>query len=227
MVGCNNEVSMKWNQLFVSFLSFAPVTAAFSQDISWEKVKIFGGGHGERCNDSNSAFVPTGPEASFLLSTFGINMPKSRGMKLDPQSRNSSCNLEAAITIPQGYYMKTLTQKLSLSVLKDIGATGGISTNGFVFQNQIPVNQINVFLKPEEVYRPENSVIERTNVQIFSPEVKSIMCAQSAFGPLRTVFKLQLLTTGNRLFTNQGFLLNVGNQDVVFGLSPSIVPCSE
>lgn len=206
---------------------FLSTSAALGQNVTWEKVKVVGGGDGERCNQANVIFVPTGQEANFTLSTFGISMPRKNQIFGGRLSWSASCNLTATVVIPQGFYMRTLTQDLSGSVLKDYGAAGALSSNGFLFQSQVPLNQINIVLKPDEVYDSSNGFIEKRNTQIFDLTTVKAQCALTRNQPLRTEFKFQLLAAGARPVQLVNFLMNIASQDVFFRLDSSLGSCAE
>lgn len=205
--------------------------AALAQEVVFENVRAIGGGDGERCRldprtgEGNVQYVDNGSQISFIFQTFGINLPRSRTPLSGRLAWSASCNVEADITIPQGYAVRTLAQSLVGGILKDPGTVGGISTNAFLFQEQIPLNQINMLFKPEE--KIFNALITRDNTQIFLPSQVAIMCAASAAGPVRTKFKFQMLAAGTKPLPFLNFVANIDGSDVVYDLQPSLVACSD
>ena len=210
-----------------SVLAAAP--AALAQDLQWNNVRAVGGGDGERCKldpatgAGNVLFVDNGGQISFIFQTFGINLPKSRNPLSGKLAFSASCNVEADVTIPQGYFVRTLSQSIVGGVLKDPGASGGLSTNAFLFQNQIPINQINMLFKPEE--KIFNALVTRENTQVFLPAQAAIMCAATAGGPMRTKFKFQMLAAGAKALPFLNFQVNIDGSDVVYGLESSLESC--
>jgi len=210
-----------------SVLATAP--AAMAQDLEWNNVRAVGGGDGDRCKldpatgAGNVLFVDNGAQISFIFQTFGINLPKSRNPLSGRLAYSASCNVEADVTIPQGYYVRTLSQSLVGGVLKDVGGSGGLTSNAFLFQNQIPLNQINMVFKPQE--KIFNALVTRENTQVFLPAQAAIMCAATAGGPMRTKFKFQMLAAGAKIAPFINFQVNIDGSDVVYGLQSSLESC--
>jgi hypothetical protein len=210
-------------------LAATAATPALAQDLIFENVRAVGGGDGERCRldpatgEGNLLFVDNGAQVSFIFSTFGINLPRSRSPFSGVLAWSASCNVEADIIIPQGYFVRTLSQSIVGGVLKDSGTTGGISTNAFLFQNQIPLNQINMAFRPEE--KILNALVSRENTQVFLPAQTAIMCAATAAGPMRTKFKFQMLAAGAKPLPFLNFVANIDGSDLVYGVESSLGRC--
>lgn len=204
-------------------------TPALAQDLVFENIRAVGGGDGERCRldpttgEGNVLFVDNGSQVSFIFTTFGINLPRSRNPLSGRLAWSASCNVEADVIIPQGYFVKTLSQSIVGGVLKDSGTSGGISTNAFLFQNQIPLNQINMAFRPEE--KILNALVTRENTQIFLSSQTAIMCAATAAGPVRTKFKFQMLAAGAKPLPFLNFVANIDGSDLVYGVQPSLERC--
>ena len=203
--------------------------AALAQELVWNSVKAFGGGDGLRCNlnpadpaSANVYWSSAGGDLSLIFTTFGLNLPKSTrfgGML----AFSTSCNVEASVTIPQGYFIRTLSQSLTVGIIKDPGTTGAISTNGFLFQTQVPLNQINMIL--EAAQGVNNVLFTRDNTQIFNDIERAIQCALTTAGPLTTSFKFQMLGVAARPLPFLGVLANLDGSDLNFGLAPSLESC--
>lgn len=223
---------MKKNVLKIAAVAAlaAASSNALAQEVIFENVRAVGGGDGERCRldprtgEGNVLFVDNGSQISFIFQTFGINLARSRSPLSGRLAWSASCNVEADVIIPQGYAVRTLAQSLVGGVLKDSGTSGGISTNAFLFQNQIPLNQINMIFKPEE--RILSALITRNNTQIFLPDQVRLMCAASAAGPVRTKFKFQMLAAGAKPLPFLNFVANIDGSDIVYDLQPSLVACT-
>lgn len=209
---------------------FALAPQALAQDLLFENIRAIGGGDGEHCRlnpstgEGNVLFVDNGAQVSFIFQSFGINLPRGAQFLRGKLAWSASCNVEADVIIPQGMFVRTFSQSIVGGVLKDPGTTGGISTNAFLFQNQIPLNQINMAFRPEE--RIFNALVTRENTQIFLPAQQAVMCAASAAGPVRTKFKFQMLAAGAKPAPFLNFVANIDGSDLVYGVESSLESCT-
>lgn len=211
--------------ILIASFAAAPASAF---DLEWRNVRAFGGGDGTRCfyseadpGRSNVQFLAFGSDASFVFDNFGINLKRRFGG--GPLKHDASCNIEADVTIPQGFYVRTLTQNIIVGIKKDRLATGGLSTNGYLFQRQVPVNQLNWPFLPEEVL--DEALASRSNTQIFDQNTVSLQCTRTATGPWTTQFKFQLLAAAVRPLPLVEFRLNVDAGDLNYELRPSLERC--
>jgi hypothetical protein len=210
-------------------LLFTHAMAGFAQEVSLENIRAYGGGDGSRCTldpstgQGNVLYVANGMQLSLIFDTFGINLPKSRNPFSGPLAWSASCNIEADFVIPQGYAVKTLSQSVVGGVFKDVGPAGGISTNAFLFQDKIPLNQINWAFGPGE--KLFNVLVNKENTQVFTQQQVALMCAATAPGTLRTKLKFQMLAAGARPVPFMNFQANIDAGDLVYGLVPSLVAC--
>lgn len=203
-------------------------------ELGWRNVRATGGGDGERCyfregqdDRNNTYWTSAGGEFSVLFRSFGISLPAERVFWGRAMARSASCNIEAEMVIPQGHYLSTFKQILIGGVQKSPGTTGGISSNGFVFQQDIPLNQINIVFRAEERH-DIGDWFEQENTQRFQDWQKKIQCATTALAPMRTRFKLQILAAGARVLPIQAFVLNVDSNDVSFRITePELLPCAD
>lgn len=208
-----------------------PMLGFAQAELEWRKVRAFGGGDGARCvyqelgdpAANNVFWVASGSEVSFVFSVFGVNLPASRNPLRGKLKYTSSCNIEAEVVIPQGHFVATLAQTLSYGVVKDPGTTGGLTTGAFLFQNDVPLNQINLFVPPEAAMN--EPLFTKSNVQIFDPRTRQAQCALTEGGPLVTRFKMQLLSAGARPAPFLSMLINVDSADVEYSLEPSLQRC--
>lgn len=208
-----------------------PMLGLAQAELEWRKVRAFGGGDGTRClyeelgdpADNNIFWVASGSEVSFVFSVFGVNLPASRNPLRGKLKYAASCNIEAEVVIPQGHFVATLAQTLTYGVVKDAGTTGGLTTGAFLFQNDVPLNQINLFVPPEAAMN--EPLFTKSNVQIFDPGTRQTQCALTAGGPLVTTFKMQLLSAGARPAPFLSMLINVDSADVQYSLAPSLQRC--
>ena len=213
-------------------MGLLPTGAHAQEELTWRKVRAIGGGDGQRCfyregahpAKNNVFWSSAGSEVGFVLSSFGVNLPAATNPLRGALKFSSSCNIEAEVVIPQGYFVATLTQTLSYGVLKDAGTTGGVTTGAFLFQNQVPLNQINLLAPPDRAVN--DPLFTKTNVQIFDDQTRRGQCALTAGAPLVTVFKLQLLSAGARPLPFLTLLINVDSADVEYALEPSLLRCS-
>lgn len=221
--------------LIVSLLgvmtTLAPTVAQANEELVWKKVKAIGGGDGQRCfyrknadpSRNNVFWTSAGSEIAFVLSSFGIDLPASPNPFSGSLKFASSCNIEAEVKVPQGHFIATLTQTLSYGIVKDAGATGGITSGAFLFQNDIPLNQINLVAPPDQAIN--DPLFTKTNTQIFDNQTRRVQCGLTAGGPLTTVFKLQLLAAGARPLPLLNLIINVDSADVEYALEPSLQRC--
>lgn len=201
---------------------------ALAFDVEWRNVRAFGGGDGSRClysetdpSRNNVHFLAYGGDASFVFDDFGIHLARRFGG--GPLKQEASCNIEANVTIPQGFYVRSLTQNIIVGIKKDKLAAGGLSTNGFLFQRQVPVNQLNWPFQPDEVV--DEALASRSNTQFFDETTIRLQCARTATAPWTTRFKFQLLAAAVRPFPLVEFHLNVDAGDLNYQLSPSLERC--
>jgi hypothetical protein len=203
-------------------------TQALAFNLEWRNVRAVGGGDGTRCyysesdpGRSNVQFLAFGGDASFVFDSFGINLKRRFGG--GPLKQDSSCNIEADVIIPQGFYVRTLTQNIIVGIKKDKLAAGGLSTNGFLFQRQVPVNQLNWPFPPDSVV--DDALASRSNTQVFDQGTISFQCARTAAGPWATQFKFQLLAAAVRPVPLVEFRLNVDAADLNYELRPTLERC--
>ena len=219
----------KWLKTALVATMFLCGHSVYAQDVTFENVRAFGGGDGERCSldpangQGNVLFVDNGAQISFIFTTFGINLARSRTPFSGRLAWSASCNVEADLIVPQGYFIRTLSQSVVGGVIKDIGASGAISTNAFLYQNTVPLNQINMVFRPDE--KILQALITKENTQIFKQAEISAMCAASAGGPVRTKFKFQMLAAGAKAAPFINFQANIDGSDLVYGIESSIEPC--
>jgi hypothetical protein len=223
------DLGSKTGLFFLSISGFGIFASntAFSADLQWKSFKAVGGGDGTAChyrdNDPNNnvQIVPNGGVVSFLFNTVGIYLNSATSAL----AHSMSCNVEAKVVVPRGYYVDTFGQFISVGVLKDAGTVGGISSNAFLFQKQIPINQLNLPFGGEAINEPQ---INKSNTQIFTKDQKRIMCLATAFSPLTTVFKFQVLAVGSRPNTQKMFVTQIDGTDVdvvTLNIAPSIKSC--
>jgi hypothetical protein len=208
--------------LFISFFVFPAI--ALSQEIEWENIRAIGGGDGERCSLENVQATVAGGQVSFLFQKVGIFLAKSSNPFKGRLAYSSSCNVEAEIKIPAGFYINTITQSLTFGAQKDVGPSGGISTNGFLFQTKIPLNQINVVYSPKQ--QIFNAFEEKQNTQYLGEIGQKIQCEISQNTEFKTKFKLQILAAGAKPAPFMSFIVNVDASDVVYALRPQLFPCN-
>jgi hypothetical protein len=135
------------------------------------------------------------------------------------------CNFNASVTIPRGYYLRTLTQTLVVGVMKDRLVSGGISSNGYLFQTLIPLNQINLVFRPDQALN--NALMNVTNTQIMADSFIQTFCQASRFAAFTTQFKFQLVGGAARPFPQLGLQANVDGSDVNFGMDSSLERCPD
>lgn len=212
--------------------SFLSVVEAKAADLIWNDVVAQGSGDGVPCryktknpSRNNVFWSAAGGDLSIILTNWGISLPKIARFTGGKLATSSVCNFTATVTIPQGYYLKTLAQTLVVGVQKDRLTSGGISSNGYLFQTLIPLNQINMVFRPDQAIH--NELMHVTNTQIFVEPYISGLCQASRLAPFTTQFKFQLLGGAVRPFPQIGLEANVDGSDVQFGLDSSLERCSQ
>ncbi|MEN9826082.1 MAG: hypothetical protein RI953_1827 [Pseudomonadota bacterium] len=212
------------------FASLLPAEAARAEDLVWNSVTASGSGDGTPCRlDPNNPHLDNvvwsaaGGDLSIILTTWGVSLPKLARFGGGKLTTNTVCNFTATVTIPQGYYVRTLTQTLVVGVMKDRLVSGGISSNGYLFQTLVPLNQINLVFRPDQALN--NALMNVTNTQIMQPAFNKTFCQASRFAPFTTQFKFQLAGAGVRPFPQLGLQANVDGSDVNFGMDSSLERC--
>jgi hypothetical protein len=168
-------------------------------------------------------WTAAGGDLSIILTKWGVSLPKLARLGGGKLSTTSICNFEATVTIPRGYYLKTLSQTLVVGVIKDRLVTGGISSNGYLFQTLVPLNQINLPFRPDQALN--NALLNVNNTQIFVEPFITGFCQASRLAPYTTQFKFQLIGLGIRPFPQLGLQANVDGSDVHFGMDSSLERC--
>jgi hypothetical protein len=202
--------------------------------------RAVGGGDKPRCyynpskpTENNVQLVDAGSQLSIIFTTFGINLPRVNNSISGVLAYNSSCNLEIPVVVPQGTYVKSLTQTVVGGIIKEKGTSGGVAANAYLFQNAVPVNQVTlVELDPRAVQL--SGLFSQTKTREFAPESKATQCALTARGPATTTFKYQLLSFGARRPSFDpatmrpilpAFLFNLDAADFTLQLGPELGSC--
>lgn len=207
-------------------------SSAQAADLIWNDVTAHGSGDGVPCryktknpHRNNVLWSAAGGDLSIILTNWGISLPKIARFTGGKLATSSVCNFTATVTIPQGYYLKTLAQTLVVGVQKDPLTSGAISSNGYLFQTLVPLNQINMVFRPDQTIH--NELMYETNTQIFVEPYISALCQASRVTPFTTQFKFQLVGGAVRPFPQLGIEANVDGSDVQFGLDSSLERCSQ
>lgn len=227
------KISPKLLTLFTTALCFSPLLGlkeAKAADLVWNDVVAQGSGDGVPCryktknpSRNNVFWSAAGGDLSIILTNWGISLPKIARFTGGKLATSSICNFTATVTIPQGYYLKTLAQTLIVGVQKDRLTSGGISSNGYLFQTLIPLNQINMVFRPDQAIH--NELMHVNNTQIFVEPYITGLCQASRLAPFTTQFKFQLVGGAVRPFPQVGLEANVDGSDVQFGLDSSLERC--
>ncbi|MEY4065910.1 MAG: hypothetical protein RIR26_2118 [Pseudomonadota bacterium] len=209
-------------------LLFAP--NAHAEDLIWNSISASGSGDGTPCHyrsdtpeRNNVLWSAAGGDLSIILTQWSVSLPKVARFTGGRLSTTSICNFTASVTVPRGYYLKTLSQTLVVGVMKDKLVTGGISSNGFLFQTLIPLNQINLLFKPDQALN--SALLTAHNTQIFVEPYISGLCQASRLAPLTAQFRFTLAGGGLRPFPQLGLQANVDGSDVQFGMDSSLERC--
>lgn len=211
-------------------LLLSATSIAHAEDLVWNSVRATGSGDGTPCHfnpntpaRNNVIWTAAGGDLSLILTQWGVSLPKLARFGGGKLSTTSICNFEATVTIPRGYYLKTLSQTLVVGVMKDRLVTGGISSNGYLFQTLVPLNQINLPFRPDQALN--NALLNVNNTQIFVEPYISALCQASRLAAYTTQFKFQLIGLGIRPFPQLGLQANVDGSDVHFGMDSSLERC--
>lgn len=218
--------------LAAGFLSIATMVAATAQaqQLQFKQWRAVGGGNGVPCQYNNPA-DPAKPNnvqfiqnetgiASFLFDSVGIFLPQNVG----GNSSDMSCNVEARVVIPRGYYVSTLNQTIYGGVVKNAGSSGGYSTSMYFFQKNIPLSQINLPIGTEETNIPS---FVRSNTQ-FLADTDAKMCVQCVASTITTLevdFKFQLLAYGRRTSADQYLMTSIDGADTTVNFAPELKRC--
>lgn len=203
---------------------------ARAEDLIWNSVTAYGSGDGTPCQynpstpaQNNVIWTAAGGDLSIILTNWGISLPKLARFGGGKLTTSSTCTFIASVTVPRGHYLKTLSQTLVVGVMKDKLVAGGISSNGYLFQSLIPLNQINMVFRPDEAIN--NALLNVSNTQIFVQPYISGLCQASRLAPYTTQFKFQLVGGAARPFPQLGMQANVDGSDVHFGMDSSLERC--
>ncbi|MEN9810237.1 MAG: hypothetical protein RLZZ488_1804 [Pseudomonadota bacterium] len=208
---------------------FCTAQTVDAQELIWNSVTASGSGDGTPCrldpsnpSRNNVIWSAAGGDLSIILTSWGVFLPKLArlGGKL---TTSTICNFNATVTIPRGYYLRTLTQTLVVGVMKDRLVSGGISSNGYLFQTLIPLNQINMVFRPDQALN--NALLNATNTQIMADAFIQTFCQASRLSAFTTQFKFQLVGGAARPFPQLGLQANVDGSDVNFGMDSSLERC--
>lgn len=212
------------------FIALSPAQTSLAEDLIWNEVTARGSGDGTPCrldprtpSQNNVIWSAAGGDLSIILTSWGISLPKLARFTGGKLTTSSICNFTATVTIPRGYYLRTLTQTLVVGVIKDRLVSGGISSNGYLFQTLIPLNQINLVFRPDQALN--NELMNVTNTQIMADAFIRTFCQASRVASFTTQFKFQLVGGGVRPFPQLGLQANVDGSDVNFGLDSSLERC--
>lgn len=207
-----------------------PALTAQAEDLVWNSVVATGSGDGTPCrldprnpSQSNVVWSAAGGDLSIILQSWGVSLPKLARFGGGPLTTSTVCNFTATVTIPRGHYLRTLTQTLVVGVIKDKLVTGGISSNGYLFQTLIPLNQINLVFRPDQAIN--NALMNVTNTQIMADAFIKTFCQASRLAAFTTQFKFQLVGGAARPFPQIGLQANVDGSDVNFGMDSSLERC--
>ncbi len=210
----------------------APSQTSFAAELTWNSVTARGGGDGIPCrldpnnpSQNNVVWSAAGGDLSIILTTWGVSLPKLVRFGGGKLTTSSTCDFTATVTIPRGYYLRTLTQTLVVGVMKDKLVSGGISSNGYLFQTLIPLNQINMVFRPDQALN--NALMNVTNTQIMANAFIQTFCQASRLTAFTTQFKFQLVGGAVRPFPQLGLQANVDGSDVNFGMDSSLERCPQ
>jgi hypothetical protein len=203
---------------------------ASAEELIWNSVTAHGSGDGIPCllnpnqpARNNVVWSAAGGDLSIILTTWGVSLPKLARFTGGKLTTSTVCNFNASVTIPRGYYLRTLTQTLVVGVMKDRLVTGGISSNGYLFQTLVPLNQINLVFRPEQALN--SALLNVTNTQIMADAFIQTFCQASRLAAFTTQFKFQLVGGAARPFPQLGLQANVDGSDVNFGMDSSLERC--
>lgn len=204
--------------------------SAYAEDLIWNSITAHGSGDGTPCRfdpstpeRNNVTWSAAGGDLSIILTNWGVSLPKLARWGGGKLTTSSTCSFIASVTIPRGYYLRTLSQTLVIGVMKDRLVSGGISSNGYLFQTLIPLNQINMIFRPDEALN--NALLHESNTQIFVEPYITSVCQISRLTAYTTQFKFQLFGAGARPFPQLGLQANVDGSDVQFGMDSSLERC--
>lgn len=229
------QISLSNTRLLITAISLLVVQLFLTprskaEDLLWNSIAASGSGDGTPCHfhpntpeQNNVLWSAAGGDLSIILTQWGLSLPKVARFMGGKLSTVSVCNFTATVTVPRGYFLKTLSQTLVVGVMKDRLVTGGITSNGYLFQTLVPLNQINLHFKPEQAV--SSALMTAHNTQIFVEPFISGWCQASRLAPLTTQFRFTLAGAGLRPFPQLGLQANVDGSDVQFGLDSSLERC--
>ncbi len=104
-----------------------PLTSAIAQgDVSWQTIKVQGGGKNTLCSPDSVFTSSAGNSASFVFTNFAINL--AAGAPHSDGAEFGACRIVTRLTIPKGYYLAGLSQSTLAGVIKTAGARGEVRT---------------------------------------------------------------------------------------------------
>lgn len=209
-------------------LGMLTTTTAMAQELGWQNIRVAGGGSMVGCTANSISqdifWNSYAGDISFVFTKLGITLEKGgfNGFKM---SASTSCTVDAWVVIPQGFYVSTIAQTLTGGILKDRGTVAGITSNAFLFTNQIPLNQINVVSAAGQAVDATAGLLVRNNTQILDQTSKRIQCATTLTRPLTTNFRLNIAAVATRALPFQRVLINLDASDLSYQLTPTLLPC--
>lgn len=213
--------------IVLSATTFAPANAA---DLVWDNIRIAGGGSQVGCTANSMSqdifWNSFGGDISFVFTKLGITLDNSIGFSGFKMTASTSCTIDAWVTIPQGHFVASIAQTLTGGIIKDRGTVAGITSNAFLFSNQIPINQINIYSAANQTIDATTGMLARNNTQTFDHTIRVIQCATTATQSQTTSFRLNIAAIASRLLPFQQVLINLDASDLSYQLTPTLLPCS-
>lgn len=172
------------------------------------------------CTDANIYPVFVGSQAVFGFRNLGLNLPAWTGTE-----GTFSCSINATVTLPKGYYVKTISQIFTTKLVKELSGFGGISSRGYFLQDLYPLNSLSITFDPTQSIPASDTDFVRSSTQTLAQESMYAQCAKTVLSSSDMSFKFSIDAALTRPLPYTNFTMSYGDNDFQFSVNSEIAPC--
>lgn len=193
-----------------------------STDISFVVDQVRGLGNGTICQLGQVQTTSAGDQSSLVFPTIGLTLVKEvRKLTF----AWNTCHVSGILTLPQGYYFKSLEQTVYSGIVKDKKITGALSSTVMVRMHKTPtpfgvlVNSLwNFYNRNDELNNPLDLLEKKVTVL---PLWQKLMYYQSRTMKLQYRVDVDTYLYGEVGLAplNQQILMNIDNIDLTLTMS--------